>query len=580
MNNTGLFITVLAMDKYEGSKNIKVGDILCLIKEPHPKDENAIKVTLDNESKEQIGYIANSKGNTVIKTTLSASEIHNKINNKSKVEIIELKEDRGFMKLYKGKVVLESAKKPITDISFKLTGAFSTHGNKRKLSEDVKVSPRQIKIIKENKKLIGEYEGLSAGVVTCNEENMEIITQYVEDLSEVIATANSTNNGVIICNLKLKEKIKTNRVKVEEIVEKIIAEGINTKAQIEEKLEYLRRCKVTEIAIGNLFSSYIKYPENVKNRIPEKPKVLYVDTEGLVNDAICYMNKGKNLLFEGDKAVGKNVLTETLAWLYNRPLYEFSSNSQHSNNSLLGSQTFESSKSDNEEEKKNTAKSFVSLTKIVKNIFTKGEKADIDEKELTGITKIIYKALNKSDKNLVFDKSAILEAFVNGGIVVLDEFNTSLPHVMPIFNALLDDRRRMDVTNYGLALGHPNFCAIATQNRDYEGTFDGNEATFDRFEPILFPALNSIADVLRERVPNASYETISIANKLYLNIKSSVEIEEMSSQALSLRGFVSACEVIEEGMPLERALKVSVADRITDLDERKAVENMIDLLIG
>lgn len=572
-------ITVLSISKfYPGIYKLKKGDVVTLIKEPNNKhDKYAIQVCLPDKT--QIGYVASSP-NTVLPNTLSNTEIHSLFDNMTKAVIIEKKAGTDFMFTYTAKL-LKKAKKEVNKINFKLIGGITTYPGKTKLINDLKSSSRKIKLIVLDGKIIAKYQNDIAGRVVGKEEEMEILKQCIEDFPEVLADAFSVEKGAILCSVKLKENIETTHVKLDEAIEKIISRGINTKDDINEKLLYLRKNKVPSKAIAELFNSYVKYPNHIANRIPQKPKVLYVDTEGLVRDCVCYMNIGSNLLFEGDKGTGKNVLTETLAWLYNRPLYEFSSNSQHSNHSLLGGQTFENTKQDNKEERKKTSKSFFNTIKLFKKVFSKeSQNIDIDESELSGIEKFLYKTLNKSDKDLVFEKSPILEAFEVGGIIVLDEFNTSLAHVMPIFNALLDDRRRMDITNYGLALGHPNFCAIATQNRDYEGTFEGNEATMDRFEPIIFPALTSIEGVLKERVPNISYDTLVTANKLYLKMKTAVEIGEIDEQALSIRGFVSACKVTEQGKPFKEALNTSVANRVRDLDDRKAVKNFIDLQLG
>lgn len=575
---TGIYVTVIAMKKYPNSEKIQVGTMVDLVKEPtNTHDNEAIAVELDGI---HAGYIANSVGKTVLGEGISASEANKKFKEVAKAEILSFAEKRGAMSFFNAELILteETVKKPIRELNFRLVGGFTTYPAKGDLVSDLlKSSPRKIKLTLYNQNIIGEYNGKPAGMIKDSVENLEIIQQYIEDSPEVIAEAMSSDRGDVLCNLKLNSVVKTNRVALEEVLDNIILKGINTKAEIDEKLEYLRNCNVSDIAVISLFESYVEYPEHVKNRIPKRPKVVYVDTSGIVDDAICYMNIGSNLLFEGDKGVGKNVLTETLAWLFNRPQYEFSGNSQHSNNSLLGSHTFNNPKLDSEEDKKETVKSFLSLTKIIKGIFFKG---DVEETELNGMQKFLYKFLFKSDKELVFEMSSILEAFTNGGIIVLDEFNTNLAHVIPIFNALLDDRRSMEVTGLGLIKGHKNFCAIATQNRDYEGTFEGNEATLDRFEPILFPPLNSISGVLMERIPTISYETISVANRLYLTIKSSVEAGQISDQALSIRGFISACKVMEQGKPLKEALIKSVANRITDIDDRRAVINIIDLQLG
>lgn len=575
------FVTILIMEKYKRGENIKEGDIVELEKEStNTYDKDAIKVNLIGEGEDrQIGYLANNKEKTVLEGTLSATEIKNKFKIKTKAKILELVENKGYMKIYKAELVAEKQKDK--EIIFTLQGGFSTYSGKRELIKDIeKEGHKSIKIIRleDDGRIIGQYNNKPAGIVTADNETMEIIENYLEDLPEVIATATGKDMGNIICKLEAKKVVKTKRVKLEEILNNIIDKGINTKEEIDRKLKYLRRNKVSELDIALLFESYVEYPESVKNRIPE-PKVLYVDRGTMVADTISYINVGKNLVFEGDKGVGKNVLAETLAWLYNRPLYQFSLNSQHNNNSLLGGKTFKTP------EEKEVKKKKKSVAKLLSTVFrklseVKNKENDVGEKELAAIEDLLDIFSSKNNQELVFEMSSILEAFINGGILVLDEFNTALAHVMTMFHSLLDDRREIEVTGYGLIRGHKNFFAIATQNKDYEGTFATNQATSDRFEPFIFPPLTSLMEMLKERVPNASYEVLSMADNLYTAIKVAVESGEISSQALTTRGFISACQVIANGKSPKRAFEISIANRATDLDDRKVIKNIIDLQIA
>ena len=233
-------------------------------------------------------YITNNKETTVKDGTLSATEIQDKFEMKAKAIIIsDFIEDRGYMKVYLGKLMLENKK----EISFVLTGGFSTYAGKRELLKDIEEGEKTIKLVRlKNGRIIGEYNGKPAGAVTANEETMEIIKNYLEDLPEVLAIANAKDMGNIICKLEAKKVVKTKRVKLEEILNNIIDKGINTKEEIDRKLEYLRRNKVSELDIALLFESYVEYPKEVQNRIPKKPKVLYVDRGTIVADTIAYIN--------------------------------------------------------------------------------------------------------------------------------------------------------------------------------------------------------------------------------------------------------------------------------------------------
>lgn len=574
-----MFVTVLAMvQEFKEAKNITKGDIVTLVKEPENiHDKNAIAVYLD---KKKVGYLGNSsKKGTVLEGTNSATEINEKIKDATRARIVKLESDDNWAIKFKAELLLEVKKKNETELPFTIRGGHATHPGKQKLTQDTQTAPRTIRIVSYDGTLVAQYENQISGRIHGDKEVMKIIEEQVEDLGEVLAETVSVDKMTINSVLKLTSVRVVKKTDIKSEVKRIIDEKINTKEELDEKLEYLKRAKVPNVAILNLLKSYIKYPEGIEKRIPGKPKVVYIDTASIVDDAVSFMNTGTHLRFEGEKGVGKNVLTETLAWLYNRPFYEFSSNSQHSNNSLLGGQTFENREDEPEEEKETTG-SFVNLVKMIKKVLFKGDKADIDENELSGVQKFISQFLGKDDKKLVFEKSSILEAFEYGGILVLDEFNTSLPHVMSILNGVLDDRRRIEVTNLGKVDGHVNFSAISTQNKDYEGTFETNDATSDRFQPILFPTMKSISGILQERVPNASYEAVSACDKLYLSMKSAVDSQQMDEQVISIRGFISACEVMDQGKDLKDALIKGIAHRVDDEESREAIINMIDLQIG
>ena len=565
-----MYVTILAIKRhYEKAQKLKEGDIVELIKEPdNAHDSDALKVVWKGE---MVGYVANNE-KTVLEGTLSATEIHSKIKDGVKVKLLKLENDEGnFMNVFKGEIIKEKKKAKKKEIEFSLIGGFATYHGKKDLISDIENGGNRIvKLFKGEDNIFVEYNGKIAGKVSATEEVNEILEECLEDLPEVIATANGIDKGNILCSLEVKASVSKRKTNIKGEIERIVKEGINTQEEIERKLDYLKKSKVSKVNIELIFKSYEKYPKEVASRIPKKPDVLFVDTEGLVATSIFYINAKKNLIFEGEKGVGKNVLTETLAWIYNRPLYEFSSNSQHSNSSLLGGQTFV------EKTKKGKSKQNKVIARLL-GTFVKRDNDTTDE-EIKALEGLID-GFNRNNKELVFEMSSILEAFKNGGILVLDEFNTSLAHVMPIFNALLDDRRRMEVTGLGQIKGHPNFCAIATQNKDYQGTFESNEATADRFEPIIFPQSTTIVNILKERVPEIGYDTLTIADELYQGIKSAVEIGEIGQGALSIRGFISACEVISLGMDTKTAFITSVAHRASDLEERRAIENMIDLLI-
>src|SRR5699024_11742531 len=60
----------------------------------------------------------------------------------------------------------------------------------------------------------------------------------------------------------------------------------------------------------------------------------------IVNRAVAALLEGENLLLCGDKATGKNVLAENLAWIFGRPIYDISFHVNTDSSSLIGTDTF------------------------------------------------------------------------------------------------------------------------------------------------------------------------------------------------------------------------------------------------
>ena len=141
--------------------------------------------------------------------------------------------------------------------------------------------------------------------------------------------------------------------------------------------------------------------------------------------------------------------------------------------------------------------------KIEELVFKFGKNLKVfqnDESEENPLVEVIVDKLTTNNTNkIIFDKSAIVEAFENGGIVVFDEYNTTLAHVMSVFNMMLDERRTLTISGYESQItAHENFVVMATANKGYVGTFAMNSALTDRFDRFVFPDSDSIIEFLKD----------------------------------------------------------------------------------
>ena len=87
-----------------------------------------------------------------------------------------------------------------------------------------------------------------------------------------------------------------------------------------------------------IFKKEYGIADEVRGRV-QKPPMPYIGEE-VLEMAVSALLEGENLLLCGDKATGKNLLAENLAWLFGRPLYNISFHVNTDSSSLIGTDTF------------------------------------------------------------------------------------------------------------------------------------------------------------------------------------------------------------------------------------------------
>ena len=137
--------------------------------------------------------------------------------------------------------------------------------------------------------------------------------------------------------------------------------------------------------------------------------------------ALSAILQGENLLLSGGKATGKNVLCETLSWVFGRPSYDISFHVNTDSASLIGTDTFR-------------------------------------------------------DNEVTLRKGPITLCAETGDFGVLDEINMAKNDAVSVLHATLDHRRRIDIPGYSRITLHPATRFIGTMNLGYAGTRELNEA--------------------------------------------------------------------------------------------------------
>lgn len=231
---------------------------------------------------------------------------------------------------------------------------------------------------------------------------------------------------------------------------------------------------------------------------------------------------GKNLLLVGEKATGKNVLAQNLAYLLNRPTWDISFHVNIDAMTLLGSDTLH-------------------------------------------------------EGNVKFRPGPIYQCAVYGGFGVLDEINMAKNEAVAVLHAVLDFRRVVDVPGYERINLHPATRFIATMNQDYLGTRPLNEALLSRFAVIAMPPLDMerVMILLKRQFSGRAESELTPYALLFEDIRQKVASGEISSSALDFRGLLDAFDMMELGMHQADALHLGLVNKCFDPYERELVNDLI-----
>ncbi len=111
-----MYITVLTFQKLHGSKPLKIDGLVKLVKEPDNKyDTEAIACEMRYFGK--IGYVSNST-NTVVKGTMSAGRLYDKINEEYFARIKFITSSVAIAKVLTSDEYIEEMENPESDIHY------------------------------------------------------------------------------------------------------------------------------------------------------------------------------------------------------------------------------------------------------------------------------------------------------------------------------------------------------------------------------------------------------------------------------------------------------------------------------
>lgn len=291
-------------------------------------------------------------------------------------------------------------------------------------------------------------------------------------------------------------------------------------------LDFLRQEGVSEKIVSEIeyFRKHYAVSDSEKSRICQ-PLFQYYGKE-VWEEAAAAILAGENILLDGPKATGKNVLAQGLSAAFGRPSWDVSFYINIDAETLIGADTFE-------------------------------------------------------DGAVKLRKGPIFRVAEEGGFGILDEINMAKNESLAVLHEILDFRRQIDVPGYGRLSLHEATRFIGTMNYGYAGTREVNEALASRFMVIRMPviSLENLEKLIRTQFPGVKAEYVHQFALLFDEIRKKSESGEISTKALDLRGLLAALRLVGRGLTVGKALELGMANKCFDAYERQLVLDLMAVRI-
>ena len=282
---------------------------------------------------------------------------------------------------------------------------------------------------------------------------------------------------------------------------------------------------------------YRKYNKPVK-----KPSSVYVNPEpdekfSIFSQCLRQAAGRKSAIYKGDKSVGKNVCAETLAYVMQMPYYLVSFNRQMLAEDLYGSRTVKNDAAEMISEK--DAGSYVDYMRTG------------NTESYNGAARFEYSKAKASVMNIALESSEFCEWLENGGVMMFNEINMAEANFLSSFaNQLSDGTGFLFVPGRGRIDINPDCVLTGSENENYSGTAEQNEATLSRFAGIEFPYPPSIFNQLKSVTESKrgtgvlSDRFYAQCDKLYKLWRDAVHNGQLSNACLNIRGFARALDEV------------------------------------
>ena len=200
---------------------------------------------------------------------------------------------------------------------------------------------------------------------------------------------------------------------------------------------------------------------------------------------------------------------------------------------------------------------------------------DLDSESLLGFKTIIQK-----DGQTIIDfvEGPVVQAMKKGHILYIDEINMARPETLPILHSVLDHRRMLTNPFTGEVIyAHEDFTIISAINEGYVGTSPMNEALKNRFVSFSIPYLSGefLRNLIEVEFPNAPERLVETILNIGNDLRKQVMNGLLSDEAASIRSLLDAIS-LSEHIPVKRAIRYAIAEKLDDQVERKLVMELVD----
>ena len=420
-----------------------------------------------------------------------------------------------------------------------------------------------------------ESEGKKIGIVD---------TQDVESIYEVVDSGMFTahvsgigdGQNIKVLVEKAEASIQTTDAKSEatNIENEIISKGILTKEELDERISYLK-----ELGIKKGDTDYGLILKNIKPGHSVKPETLYKvvgkKANNPMHELLTSMALGENVILEGPKSVGKNVMYESAAWIFNSLIVLMQCNGKMTKAEMFG---FEATD--------NSAKNALTEEglKAFYGLLSTGHMDELG----TGFALNLAKSMSPT---LAMENGSILEALEiaergEGVILVLDEMNLAEPNTLSGAINDIADGHTPDIFVAGkgrVKINRECFMLGATQNGtggDFVGTRKQNDATMSRFSCIKMQTPSSIISLLRQmNIEGLEDKVYDILDQIYKNYRDGVESDIYPMSCLNIRGFKAALKRIAIGRPIKASVSICVNNTVPNKEDTELLDSALDDII-